>query len=404
MNSILAQLDSFLHGETSGCDPGVQARQEIWRRVIGVGLLLALIAGSAMAQVGDTDYLKRRYDFGAPPSATAASRGPQWLTIPRAAGRLTSKEIGLVINTADPYSVEVGEYYIKARGLTRAQVLRVQLPVATHLQLDQFKAFAAQVDSFFDVPVQALALAWKLPFAVNCNSITGALALGYDAPLCEHSCAPSLRSPYFNNPSTHPYSELKMRPAMLLAAPDVAAAKAMIQRGVASDGSLGLRGAPPVNAYFVTTNDKARSVRTPLFPPPGLLGRFGVDVHVEATQAIENASRVLIYQTGLASVPKLDTIKWVPGALADHLTSYGGVFDASSGQMSSLEWIASGATASYGTVSEPCAHPQKFPQPQVLLLNYLQGASALEAYWRSVAWPQQGLFIGEPLAAPFARR
>ena len=309
-----------------------------------------------------------------------------------------------MINTADPYSVEVGEYYIKARGLTRAQVLRVQIPVAANLQPDQFKALAAQIDSFFDVPVQALALAWKAPFAVNCNSITGALALGYDATLCEHSCAPSLRSPYFNSPSTHPYSELKMRPAMLLAARDVADAKAMIQRGVASDGSLGLRGSPPVNAYFVTTSDAARSVRTPMFPPPGLLRRFGVDVHLETTQALEGASRVLLYQTGLANVGKLDTIKWMPGALADHLTSYGGVLDAGVGQMPIIDWIASGATASYGTVSEPCAHPQKFPHPQVLLLNYMQGASAIEAYWKSVAWPQQGLFIGEPLAAPFARR
>ncbi|HEU4845882.1 MAG TPA: TIGR03790 family protein, partial [Burkholderiaceae bacterium] len=29
------------------------------------------------------------------------------------------------------------------------------------------------------------------------------------------------------------------------------------------------------------------------------------------------------------------------------------------------------------------------------------GATAIEAYWRSVAWPAQGLFIGEPLAAPY---
>ncbi len=381
------------------------SRLRRWLLSAGAGLLLGAGAWSAAAQTGDGDYLKRRYDFGAPrPGSPAVVRGPQWIQVPRAVGRITSKEIGLVINTADPYSIEVGEYYIKARGLTRAQVLRVQLPVNANLQPDQFKAFAAQVDSFFDVPVQALALAWKLPYAVNCNSITGALAFGYDAALCEHSCAPSLRSPYFNSPSTHPYSELKMRPAMLLAAPDVAAAKAMIQRGVAADGSLGLRGSPPVNAYFVTTNDTARSVRSPMFPPPGLLRRFGVDVHLETAQAIDGASRVLVYQTGLANVAKLDTIKWVPGALADHLTSYGGVLDAVAGQMPVLEWIASGATASYGTVSEPCAHPQKFPHPQVLLLNYMQGASAIEAYWKSVAWPQQGLFIGEPLAAPFARR
>jgi uncharacterized protein (TIGR03790 family) len=80
------------------------------------------------------------------------------------------------------------------------------------------------------------------------------------------------------------------------------------------------------------------------------------------------------------------------------------VLGTNGGQMSALEWIASGATASYGTVSEPCSHLQKFPHPQALLLHYAQGSTAIEAYWKSVAWPQQGVFIGEPLAAPFAKR
>jgi uncharacterized protein (TIGR03790 family) len=393
MASILPQFAKFLYGENVGCDPRVS-----WGRRLLMAVV-AMLALSASAQTGGGDYLKRQYDFTAP-----AAGVPRWMPVPRIAGRSTTRELGLVINTADPYSVEVGEFYIRARGLTRAQVLRVQLPVHGTLTPEEFKSFAAAVDAFFGAPVQALALAWTQPYAVACNSITGALALGFDPALCSHSCAPSARSPYFNSATVRPYSDLKLRPAMLLAARDVTMAKAMIERGVAADGSLGLRGSPPVNAYFVKTADGARSARAPLFPPAGLLRRPGVDVHVESTQAIENAQRVLIYETGLVSVPKLDTIRWVPGALADHLTSFGGQLERETGQMSILDWIASGATASYGTVSEPCAHTQKFPNPQVLLLHYLQGASALEAYWKSVAWPQQGVFIGEPLAAPFARR
>jgi hypothetical protein len=69
--------------------------------------------------------------------------------------------------------------------------------------------------------------------------------------------------------------------------------------------------------------------------------------------------------------------------------------------MSSLKWLEAGATASYGTVSEPCSYWQKFPHPAVLLKHYLSGATAVEAYWKSVAWPAQGVFIGEPLAAPY---
>jgi uncharacterized protein (TIGR03790 family) len=406
MDVILAHVILVLHGETRGCDPrtlGARARWLPKRVAVAFAVAFGCLAPPpAIAQSG-TDYLKRRYDF-TPPRAASAPRASQWISVPRAQGRLTSKEIGLVINTADPYSVEVGEFYIRARGLTRAQVLRLQLPVRSSLTADEFNAFATAVDAFFDVPVQALALAWTYPYSVGCNSITGALALGFDGALCAHGCSASARSPYFNNPSAQPYSALKMRPSMLLAAKDVEMAKAMIERGVAADFSLGQRGAPPANAYFVTTPDAARSVRSLFFPPPGLLARAGVDVHVEAKPAIENASRVLLYQTGLVTVPKLDTLRWVPGALADHLTSFGGYLEGGTGQMSILEWIASGATASYGSVSEPCAHPQKFPHPQVLLLNYLQGASAIEAYWRSVAWPQQGVFVGEPLAAPFARR
>jgi hypothetical protein len=54
-------------------------------------------------------------------------------------------------------------------------------------------------------------------------------------------------------------------------------------------------------------------------------------------------------------------------------------------------------------VSEPCNHWQKFPNPDILLRSYLRGGSAIESYWRSVAWPAQGVFIGEPLAAPYPR-
>jgi uncharacterized protein (TIGR03790 family) len=108
----------------------------------------------------------------------------------------------------------------------------------------------------------------------------------------------------------------------------------------------------------------------------------------------------MIYQTGLARVSDLNTLNFMPGALADHLTSSGGDLYGK-GQMSVLHWLDAGATASYGTVSEPCNYWQKFPNPTLLLKWYSQGATAVEAYWKSVAWPGQGLLVGEPLAAPY---
>jgi uncharacterized protein (TIGR03790 family) len=340
----------------------------------------------------------------APAGAPGPAVVPRWTAVPVTNARLRGAEIGLVINSADPYSVQVGEYYLKRRGLLPSQVLRVELPLRAHLKPEEFETLRLGIQAHFGPDIQALALAWTQPYAVDCNSITGALALGFDAALCRNSCAPSRVSGYANSASRRPFSDHGMRLSMLLAAHDVEAARHLIDRGVAADHTLGLRGSPPVNVYFMSTDDAARNVRTRLYPPPGLLRRVGVQVHVEPAGSLRDAQRVLLVQTGSARLENLQRLQWVDGGLGDHLTSYGGQLTGDSGQSKALEWMSSGATASHGTVSEPCNHLQKFPHPQWLLVHYLQGSSAIEAYWKSVLWPQQALFVGEPLAAPFARR
>lgn len=340
-----------------------------------------------------------------PGSSAASPLRPAagWLQVPKVSGRLQARDLAVVINTADPYSEAVGQYYAERRGIPPEQVLRVELPVRATLTPEEFERLRQRIADRFGQRVQALALAWRAPYAVQCNSITGALALGFDEELCRHTCARSRPSAYFNSRSTRPLQDHGLRPSMLLAAADVTQAKALIDRGVSSDRTQGLRGAPPSHVYYVETSDAARNVRARLFPPAGLVRGVGVDVHVERSDGLQDVDRVLMYLTGQAQVPHLGSVRWVPGALADHLTSFGGQLDREGGQMTALAWIAAGVTASYGTVSEPCNHPQKFPHPQLLLLHYVQGATALEAYWKSVAWPQQGVFVGEPLAAPFAR-
>lgn len=342
------------------------------------------------------------------PAATASSPllnhakpSARWLGVPRIRKHLVAADMGLVINTADPYSVVVGAYYIQKRGIPPEQVLRVELPVQTRLSVAEFGALYAQIRDFMGPQVQALALAWSQPFAVGCNSITSALTLGYEPEICNKLCAPTKPSRYFNSPSTRPFTDLGLRPSMLLASRSVESAKALIDRGVASDQQLGKRGVPIANAVFVNTKDTARNVRHVLFPPEGPVGNLGAQVQVRTVEDSTAVPRVFLYQTGLTRMHHPERIQWLPGALADHLTSYGGNLLATEGQMSVLDWLEAGATASYGTVSEPCNHLQKFPHPQALLLHYVQGATAIEAYWRSVAWPVHGVFVGEPLAAPF---
>lgn len=377
------------------------------RIVLSLSLLLA--SASLSAQVAGEGARPSSSSAASVASAPEGKASPtvepvrKWAALMKVNGRLLPKDVGLVINVDDPYSVKVGEYYAKARGILPGNILKLSLPLKGVLTRDEFDGLARQVDAFYGDRVQGLALAWKWPFAVDCNSITGALTLGFDPQLCKQTCAPSKQSRYYGSYSTRPYQDAGLRLSMLLAARDADQAIAMIDLGVKSDRTLGLRGAPPVNVHFVTTSDAVRSRRQVLYPPQGAVPALGLDVHLDQTDALRGADRVLMYITGRERIDGLGSVSFVPGALADHLTSYGGILDASHGQMTVLSWIDAGATASYGTTSEPCAHLQKFPHPQALLLFYAGGATALEAYWKSVQWPQQGLFVGEPLAAPFGR-
>lgn len=306
-------------------------------------------------------------------------------------------ELALIINDDDPLSREVGEYYRKARHIPPGNVIHVRFPAGkTTLSKAEFVELKREISQATPAHVQAYAVAWTQPYRAGCMSLTSALAFGYDERFCSTACKPTAASPYFNSPSLYPAVDHKLRPAMMLAGRDFAQVKALIDRGVAADGSF-----PDGRAYLLSTPDKTRSVRAAYFErtQKELAGVFPMEVI--AAEAITGRSDVLFYFTGLSKVPQLDTLRFQPGALADHLTSFGGQLTDSS-QMSSLSWLEAGATASYGTVTEPCNHPQKFPLPAVAMFFYASGATAIEAYWKSVAWPGEGVFVGEPLARPFA--
>jgi uncharacterized protein (TIGR03790 family) len=314
---------------------------------------------------------------------------------------LQPNQLAIVINDAEPNSVAIGAYYRKRRNIPAANVVHVNIPGKPHaIDAARFRLLKEEIDARLSPDVQAVLMVWTAPYRVECNAITAAYTLGFDGAQCAQTCAAGRPSPYFNSAVRRPFSELDMRLAMLLPTESVAQARALIDRGAGA----GFR-VVPASAYYLVTSETARNTRAAFFPPPGRIAARQLNTRTLHTDALDGARDILIYQTGTAEVAKLETLHFVPGALADHLTSFGGdlLADAGGGQMSSLRWLEAGATASYGTVSEPCNYWQKFPNPSVLLKNYLQGNSAIEAYWKSVAWPTQGVFIGEPLATPYRR-
>jgi uncharacterized protein (TIGR03790 family) len=312
------------------------------------------------------------------------------------AAAIDHRDLALVVNTSDPLSVAIGEYYAQKRGITFQNVVKVAFAPKASLSRDEFEQVYEEVKSQTLPHVQAYALAWALPYRAGCMSITSAFAFGYDRAFCEPGCKPTRPSRYFNAATRTPYADLGIRPAMALAASSLEQAKALIDRGVAADGTR-----PPGSAYLVSSSDTIRNVRAPAYGAAKKVGGERFRVETLKAEALSYRTDVLFYFIGAVRVP-LESVRFRPGAMADHLTSSGGVLDAGpGGQMSVLAWLEAGATASYGTVVEPCNLPAKFPHPAVAIGRYLQGETLIEAYWKSVRMPGQGVFVGEPLAAPF---
>lgn len=94
--------------------------------------------------------------------------------------------------------------------------------------------------------------------------------------------------------------------------------------------------------------------------------------------------------------------KIVPGAIVEHLTSFGGILTKGAGQTPLTEFLKQGAAGSSGTVTEPFAIQAKFPSPYIHV-HYASGCTLAEAYYQSVTGPYQLLIVGDPLAQPWRR-
>ena len=325
--------------------------------------------------------------------------------LPRAS--IQAAELAILANDQDPQSMAVAAYYQQQRQIPEDNLLVLSFPVGTDLPADTFALLKSEVDTL-PPTIQALAIAWTTPYLVGgCQSLVSAFALGFDPiKYCATPCNPTAPSGYYDSTSLAPFTDHGLRPAMHLAGTSIENVSAVIDRGVAADATF-----PTGVGYFLRTTDPDRSVRWPALlatqsawnHPGGLAIEYIDNSAGMAVDYIEGKTDILFYLTGLAVVPQISANTYLPGAVADHLTSYGGQIP-DSGQMSIVRWLEAGATASYGTGVEPCNYPEKFPNSVALLPHYYRGETIIEAYWKSVAWPGEGVFVGEPLARPWGHQ
>lgn len=346
-------------------------------RIRGIcpGLLTLLLCGLLSA-------CERPPDPAGGGSLSATAFGPQ--------------QLGVVVNDADPSSRRIADYYVNRRGIPARNVIHVNFePGNKVMRPEDFQILKTGLDRQTPAAVQAYALTWTVPYRVGCMSITTAFAAGFDADFCAMGCESTRQNPYFNSSSRRPFDDFGWRPAIMLAGTQVSDVEALIDRGIAADASR-----PAGTAYLLSTSDRQRNTRARFYPGIRLLQSDRFRIEIINGDELRRHDDVMFYFTGLARVAGIDTNHFLPGAIADHLTSTGGRL-TDSRQMSSLRWLEAGATGSYGTVAEPCNFIEKFPRPNRVIDAYLNGETLIESYWKSVAWPGQGVFVGEPLATPF---
>lgn len=371
-------------------------------------LLTALLDGCGGGGGGGSD----TGGGGSPPGGGGIG---QTLTLTLPASGLAPAGLAVIVAEGDALSEAVGAAYVAARGVPVANLIRVKVNTANPtISAADFALLKTDIDARLAAAApgaQATLLTWAAPNRVvgSCAmGITSAMAFGYDTRYCNPSpatdtCASTSASPLYDSESRRPQADLQLRPSMLLGATTLAGAQVLISRGVAADATR-----PAGEGWLVRTTDADRSPRWTDFAtlPAAWGGALALNYMDNSegpasANSLSGKAGVLFYLTGLATVANLNTLQFRPGALADTLTSTGGQLPTGGGQMPITAWLDAGATASYGTVEEPCNFQQKFSRASVLIDHYWRGATAIEAYWKAVQWPGQGLFIGEPLAQPF---
>jgi uncharacterized protein (TIGR03790 family) len=327
-------------------------------------------------------------------------------------------ELLILVNVEDDQSIEVADAYMARYAVPAANRLDLSFRRSMVIDADAYAPVYDQITDFLrDRPdLEAVAITWTEPWRVSPPdsavgmAITSAVTFGFHPEYYnsgDDNCALTQDSPLYGQGLSSPYSDFGLRPAMMLAGETAQNAIDLADRGLAARGSY-----PLATGYLIRTTDLFRAVRYPQMEdavafwshPFGLRLDYRDNSEGEPQDDyLRDAEDVLYYFTGLIEVEYLDTLQFPPGAVADHLTSTAGAL-TNTQQMSILRWLEAGATGSYGTVAEPCSSTDKFPNVDMFMQRYFSGATLIDAYWQSVKKPGEGIFVGDPLAQPWATK
>jgi len=327
----------------------------------------------------------------------------------------------VVVNQNSSNSLELANYFCEKRQVPPQNVLRVNWTggnvnwAESDLETVILNPLLAMLSSRgLTNQIDYVSVCMDLPYQVinnnGINSTTSDLFYGFkpDLPASPMYNPASCNLPYASSnsyvgsegifratPPTSPNSNSWL--VTMITGSNLPMAKMLVDQGVAGDRLF-----PTQTVYLAKSDDPFRNARYVSFDNSIFETRLRGNYSMQRTNInwVAGLGLMLGAETGYQNYG-VYSAAFVPGSMADNLTSYGGIISGTD-HLNILALVNIGAAGVYGTVVEPCGYLEKFPSPQ----NYFyqaRGFSIAECYYQSVTNPYQGLLVAEPLSAPFAQ-
>jgi uncharacterized protein (TIGR03790 family) len=355
----------------------------------------------------------------------------------------TAENVAVVINEASPESKQIGDYYIKARGIPAANVIRLQTTTDETIQPPAFLATiqgpiaAALIRNGAHDRILYIVLTKGIPLRILGTGGPEGTVASVDSELTLLYRRMTGRNVLTRGKIANPY---------YLGARPVEEAKPFTHRDhdIFLVSRLDAFTVDEAIALIVKAEKPSRDGRVVLDQRDALVNRTGEDWMARASQNLSKAgfgSRVTLETTpkparGISPVigyfswgstdpqnrvrvTKMDfspgalaatfvstdarTFKeppadWMPTNVNDRAQFFGGSPQSLVGDL-----IREGATGVAGQVSEP--YLESAVRPDILFPAYLSGFNLIESFYQAIphlSW--QTVVVGDPLCAPFARR
>ena len=327
--------------------------------------------------------------------------------------------VAIVVNQNSTNSVQLGNYYCEQRQVPPQNYLRITNWAGGNVEWTNSDFTNILLNPLLSVlagrqltnQIDYVVLSMDIPYRVyqggtaqtsGSNSTTAALFYGFKAdngstlPVATSNSYAGSECIFRSFPPATATTNSFL--AVMITSSNLNQAKAIIDHGVASDGTF-----PQQTVILGKSTDTTRNIRYAEFDNAIFNTRLRGNYSMLRTNSSSpyGFTNLLGYQNGLYQFTILPNA-FVPGTITDSLTSFGGKIFEVNDHTILLVFLNAGATGSYGTVVEPYAYLQKFPSAEDYFFQ-ARGFSLAECYYQSITNPYQGLIVGEPLAAPFAQ-